>query len=147
MPHNSQEIRHTYKSKHNIKRENQVIILMITDNEKWYYLAVKSLSALFKGITSKHVGDFYCLNCQHLFRTENKLKYHKNVCENHAYCYIGITEKYNEILKYDHEEKSMKASFIIYADTESLLEKINMCHSNPENSSTNEINLHTACVY
>ena len=41
----------------------------------------------------------------------------------------------------------MKVSFIIYADTESLLEKINMCHSNPENSSSTKINLHTACDY
>ena len=27
---------------------------MITDGKKWHYLAVKKLSVLFKGITSKH---------------------------------------------------------------------------------------------
>ena len=41
----------------------------------------------------------------------------------------------------------MKVPFIIYADLESLLEKTNMCQSNPKNSSTTKINLHTACVY
>ena len=61
MPHNTKEIRHAYKLKHNLNRENQVILLMITDGEKWHYLAVKSLPALFRGITSKHEGDFYCL--------------------------------------------------------------------------------------
>ena len=50
VPHNTEEIRHAYKSKHNLKRENQVILLMITDCEKWHYLAAKKLSALFKGI-------------------------------------------------------------------------------------------------
>ena len=30
------------KSKYNLNRENQVILLMITDGEKWHYLAVKS---------------------------------------------------------------------------------------------------------
>ena len=50
VPLNSQEIRHAYKSKHNSHCENQVIILMITDNEKWHYLAVKSLFAFFKRI-------------------------------------------------------------------------------------------------
>ena len=30
------------KSKHNLKRENQGILLMITDGEKWQYLAVKN---------------------------------------------------------------------------------------------------------
>ena len=58
VPHNTKKIRLAYKSKHNFKRENQVILLMITDGKKWHYLAVKSLSALFRGITSKHVGDF-----------------------------------------------------------------------------------------
>ena len=41
----------------------------------------------------------------------------------------------------------MKVPFIIFADLESLLEKTNMCQSNPKNSSTTKINLHTACVY
>ena len=48
VPHNTEEIRHAYKSKHNLKRENQVILLMISDGEKWHYLAVKKLSALLK---------------------------------------------------------------------------------------------------
>ena len=31
---------------------------MIPDGKKWYYLAVKSLSALLRGITSNHVETF-----------------------------------------------------------------------------------------
>ena len=30
---------------------------MITDSERWYHLAVKELSSLLRGITSKHDGD------------------------------------------------------------------------------------------
>ena len=52
---------------------------MITDGEKWYYLAVKKLPALLKGITSKHKGDFYCLDCFHSYSREEKLKKHKKV--------------------------------------------------------------------
>ena len=37
------------------------------------------------------------------------------------------------ILKYNHGERSMKIPFIIYASMESLLEKIDTCHNNPEN--------------
>ena len=62
VPYNSEQIRPAYISKHNSKRENQVILLMITDNEKWHDLAVKKLSALICKIKSKHDGDFYCLN-------------------------------------------------------------------------------------
>ena len=31
---------------------------MIIDSKKWDYLAVKSLSALYRAITSKHNKDF-----------------------------------------------------------------------------------------
>ena len=34
VPHNSKEIRHAYKPKYNLNRENQIILLMITDGEK-----------------------------------------------------------------------------------------------------------------
>ena len=50
--------------------------------EGWHYLAAKKLSALLGGITSKHKGDFYCLNYAHSFRTENQLPSHEEVCKN-----------------------------------------------------------------
>ena len=51
-----------YVSKHNSNREKQVILLIIPNGEgreaksegRWHYLAVKKLSALLRGITSKH---------------------------------------------------------------------------------------------
>ena len=70
---------------------------MTTDGKKWHYLALKLLPALFKGITSNHDGDFYCLNCLHSFRTKDKLKKHKNVCKNHDYCYTEIPKEYKNI--------------------------------------------------
>ena len=44
------------------------------------------------------------------------------------------------MLKYNHGEKSIKIPFIIYANIESLLGKIDTCHDNPEKSSTTKIN-------
>ena len=41
----------------------------------------------------------------------------------------------------------MKASFIIYADLDSLLEKMSICHNNPEKSSKTKINKHTSSGY
>ena len=35
---------------------------MIPNGERWYYLAVKKLPALLRGITSKQHCDFYCTN-------------------------------------------------------------------------------------
>ena len=93
---NTKTIKLIYKSKYNRKRKDQVVLSMITDNkqsdeiDKWHYIALKSdsidngfnqpirsLSRLFRGITSNNNGDFYCLGCLHSFRTDNALKKHE----------------------------------------------------------------------
>ena len=58
VPHKTGKINLAYKSKHNLTREKQVILLMITNGEKWHYLAVKRLSGLLRGATSNNNGDF-----------------------------------------------------------------------------------------
>ena len=75
--YNTRKIHVAYKRKHNLTRENQIILLMITDGEKWHYLTVKNLSGLLRGITSNHAGDFYCLNCFCAYSTKNKFEAHK----------------------------------------------------------------------
>ena len=79
------EICPAYILNHNSVREKQIIHLMIANKEEegWRYIAVKNLSALLRGITSKYHGDF-CLDYLYSFRTENKLKSHKKVCK--KYC-------------------------------------------------------------
>ena len=58
-----------------------------------------------------------------------------------------MPEEDNKILKYNQGEKSMKAIFTIYAELESLLEKMNTSHNNPKKSSTTKINKHTPSGY
>ena len=105
------------------------------------------MSALFRKITSEHDGDLYWSSWLHSFRTENKLKIQENVCKNHDCCPIKFPKEDGNILKYNHGENAMKVSLIIYADTDSLLVKIDACHSNSENSSTSKMNKHTDSGY
>ena len=147
MPYNTKKINIAYKSKNNLTREKQVILLMISNDQNWLYLVVKNLPGLLRGITSTHKEDFYCLNCCHAYRTENKLEAHKKICENHDYCHIEMSTKNNNTIKYNHGEKSMKLPFVIYADLECLLEKMSTCINNPNESSTTEINKHTPSGY
>ena len=93
VPHNTKKIQVGYKLKHNLTCDKQVILLMISNSEKWHYLAVKNLLGLLKGITSNHKEDFYCLNCFRTYRTKNKLEAHKK------YVKIMIIVMYKCLLK------------------------------------------------
>ena len=105
---------------------------MISNGENWHYLFVKSLSGLLRGISSNHNSDYYCLNCFRSYRTENKLNVHKIICENHEYCNIEMPSPNNDIIKYNQGVKSLELPFIIYADLESLLKKIDTYYNNPD---------------
>lgn len=66
------------------------------------------------------------------------------VYENYEYCYIDMPEEKNKILKLNHAEKSIKVSFFIGGDAESLIH-ITKFAINPKHSSITKINLHNAC--
>ena len=66
----------------------------------------KKFSALTYRETSKHHGDFYCLNYLHSFRTENKLKSHEKVCKNKDFCGIVMTSEKDKVLEFKQNLKS-----------------------------------------
>ena len=76
-------------------------MILNQEKESWHYLVVKELSALLRGIPSKHDGEFYCLNCLHSFRTENR----------------------DNILIFNQYTKSDKMPYIIYVVFEYLIKK------------------------
>ena len=102
----------------------------------------KKLSALLRGKTSKHHGNFYCLNCIHSFATEKKLDSHEKVCENKDFCNVIMPSEDTKMLEFNQYQKSDKAPFFIYADLECIIEKLDRCKNNPENLSTTKVSEH-----
>ena len=148
VPDNTKQIRAARISTYYDERDNQVNLLMITDNDKdWHYLTVKSISKLLRRITSNHDGDFYCLNCFHPHTTKNKLENHERICRDHDFCYVKMPDENNTILKYIPGGKSLKVPFIIYADLGCLLQKINTCKNNPKKSYTEKKAKHKPSGY
>ena len=63
---------------------------------------------------------------------ENKLKIHEKICQNEDFSGVEISLEKNKILKFNQHIKSDKMLYIIYADLESLIKKIDGCANNPE---------------
>ena len=120
--------------------KNQLLFLFFA--ARWHYLAVKKLSALLRGITSKHFGDFYCPNCLHFFRIKNKLESQKKASENKDFCNLFMLSEDCKILEFKQYQKSDKAPFIIYAAPEYITENNGRCKNNPESLSTTKVSKH-----
>ena len=117
VPYNTKKIHIAYKSKHDLTREKHVVLLITSNGENWLYLVVKSLPELLEGITSR-----------------TKLEEYKKICENNKYSHVEMPNKDNNIIKYNQGEKSIKLPFVIHADLECLLEKMDTCYNYPNES-------------
>ena len=121
------EICPAYISKINLNCEKQIILLILLrfkmKKRRMALSCSKKLSTLLRGITSKHHGDFHCLNSLYSFRTKNKLKSHEEVCKNKDLYGILMPSEKDKILEFNQYMKSDKKPYIIYADIESLIQK------------------------
>ena len=79
------------------------------------------------------------MNRLHSFRTENRFDSHEKVCENKDFCEILMPSEKDSILVFNQNMKSDKIPYIIYADIESLIKKIDGFTNNPGNPSTTKI--------
>ena len=130
-----------YLSNQKSKSEKQVVLLMIQNGNIGSYLTVKKNISFIIKIVSKH---FYCLNCLHSFRAKDKLESPKKLCENKDFFNIVMISKETKTLKFNWYQISDKAPFIIYADFECLIEKIDGCKNNSENLSATKTGEHIA---
>ena len=88
---------HPYK--YSAQRENQVILLMISDGETWHYVTVKTLHGLINGAMSKYNSDCYFLNCPHSFITKNHLDSHGKTWK-HDYFIIPMLGENTNCISY-----------------------------------------------
>ena len=79
------------------------------------------------------------MNRLHSFRTENRFNSHEKVCKNKDFCEILMPSQKDNILVFNQNMKSDKMPYIIYADMESLIKKIDGFTNNPGNPSTTKI--------
>ena len=73
------------------------------------------------------------------FRKKKKIESHKKVCENKDFCNLIIPSEDAKILEFNQYRKFDNTPVIIYAHLECIIEKIDGCKNNPENSSTTKV--------
>ena len=61
-----------------------------SEGHRRHYLAVKTLAALLRGITSKNNGNFYRLNCLQSFKIKSKIEPQKELCKNKDFCSVIV---------------------------------------------------------
>ena len=125
-------------------------LMLIMDNNKKNYVAIKSLRRLLSRQNSKHKeSQHFCINCLQGFREKKSRDEHLIYCRNNEAVRIEMPNK-KPIVSYSDGQYQFKVPFMRYADFESILEPIQGASNNPNVSSTRRVNIHTPsgwCVY
>ena len=92
---------------------------------------------------SKYHSDFYCF---HSFATENERESHKKAWKIKDFSNILMISKDTNILEFNQYQKFDKIPFIIYADLECLIERMDGCKNNSKSSSTTKVGEHVFSI-
>ena len=122
--------------------------MLITDQNRKHYVAIKFLKRLLSRQNSKHKeSQHFCINCLQRFAEWESRDEHYVYCGSNEAVRIEMPDK-KPIVKYSDGQYQFKVPFMMYADFESILEPIQGASNNV--SSTREVNIHTPsgwCVY
>ncbi len=124
-----------------------VNLLYFNSEENSHYTYIKDLSKLVRTQVCERTNKIYiCLHCLNFFHIQERLDEHSNYCGEHKSTAINMPKKGSKI-SFKDEKKTIKHPFVIYADFESILEKIDTASPDPKESYTNKYQKHTPCGF
>ena len=142
---NNKVIIHRIRKQPNcIKRIN---ILLIQDEEKSHYVWIKNLNKLINSKNNKQM--FYCECCLIGFSRDDLLQSHFIDCQgiDEQAVRIQMPTSNNRIIKFVNHKNQLKAPWVIYADFESVLKKIEGPFKSTDKSFTHKSSIHEACGF
>ncbi|XP_065643126.1 uncharacterized protein LOC136074713 [Hydra vulgaris] len=143
------EVHILHLSKNN-DRKHLIYLLLISNGDTNHYCLIKNLSRILSSQTSRqNTKVYYCRNCLLGFNSEESLSDHKYYCDTHDSVCIELQPP-NSTMQFTNHNKSMRVSFVVYADFESFIKQIYTCEPNPNESYTKQYQKHISssfCYY
>ena len=110
--------------KTNYRSNCEINLLMISEDGKRHYTAIKSLSRLLRSSNTKHkCKQYICTNCLQSFTLESSRDEHQVYCENNETVRVEMPRKGSTVEFYDGQSQ-FKVSFMMHVDFEAILEPI-----------------------
>ncbi|KFM71739.1 hypothetical protein X975_17934, partial [Stegodyphus mimosarum] len=132
----------------NNPKEKHIDLLFFKSGDRAHYCLIRNLSRLVSGQLSKNKGrKFICRRCLLFFRNENALARHEELCSLKKPCKVVMPSKNEKWLTFKNIKHSLHIPFVIYADFECIVQKVDTCQPNQSTSFTNVIQKHIAVSF
>lgn len=131
-------------SKRNMTHVN---LLLLKNDETNHFCLIKNLNRLLSTLTKYRGEMHYCNYCLQRFSSKEILESHVKCCEKHDPQKVRYPKENNKWLEFKNYHYQLPVPFVIYADFESLLFKIDTAENNPSTSHTTKTSMHYPCGY
>ena len=113
--------------------KDQMNLSLITKDEKKHYVLIKDFNAFMYNQSKHKERKYFCMYCLQCFSSESVLVKHANNCLtiNGAQA-INMPRQGENILKFNNFHKQLPVPFLIYADFEAIMKKVQGCEQSEE---------------
>ena len=128
------------------KFEDHMELLLITDGKNKHYVLIKDFNKLMYNQTKHESRKHFCMYCLQCFSSERVLNNHKENCiQLNGTQAVKMPTKDNSLLKFNNYHKQQPTPFVIYADIEALLQKVERGQPDSNESYTERFQRHIDC--
>ncbi|XP_058986228.1 uncharacterized protein LOC131806274 [Musca domestica] len=126
-------------------KSNHINLILLHNEENFHYILVMDMSCLMRSqFTSHKEKGYFCFGCLQCFHDENKCMTHKKQC---GKVVCALPNKKEAVLKFVNHKKKDKVPFVIYADSESVLEDVQEDENNGASKKTEKVKKHIPCAF
>ena len=139
--------------------EKHVDLLVTSNSETNHYVWIKNFNRLCFNVNKHGRKKFFCKHCIQHFTSEANLQKHIKDCIVLTKCQAIEMPAEGEVAKFKSFRETVKIPFVIYADLESILEKLTSAQqhtsdmqdsvitASQEQEKTEKLQKHVACSY
>ncbi|XP_071582112.1 uncharacterized protein [Temnothorax nylanderi] len=107
------------------KMDRHVNLLYVHDDNVGHFAWIKNLSHLVSSqISKKEHRKYFCDRCLHYFSSSEKLEAHTIDCREMNDCAVMLPSDNDKWLAFKNHSRKERVPFIVYADLECTLEKM-----------------------
>ena len=123
-------------------------LLVTTNTETNHYVWIKNFNKLCAGVTKNKSIKFFCKHCIQHFPSKDRLEKHMLDCIVLTKCQAIQMPAEGEIIKFKSFRETVKIPFVIYADLESILQKLTVTQKQEmDKEQTEKLQKHVACSH
>ena len=125
----------TLQAESDYKSNLEINLLLISEDGRWHYTAIKSLSRLLASKNSEHhCKQHFCMNCLQGFTFESSRDKHYEYCKDNEAVQVEMP-KLSSVIEFYDGQNQFKVPFMMYVDFKVILKPMQGSRSGPHERS------------